>query len=257
MLILVPTLYELEALFGESVARRVMAGRYAQLEPLEDGEPLEITLCGFGMAAAGAGAGVALTRHRRIYAGALPARPRALLAGLAGSYDLDRLALGQVLLASEVIGWGIGAGQGSDFSPAAAMGWRQAHPFAGLGSAGDSIQLSTLSLDQPGLRAGSLLSVCAASDGPDQAQKLVRRFPQALAEEMEGFAVALAARLEGFDLSIFRAISNLAGDRDIANWQTREAFEALRLQIALAIGTLGKGPVAKVVTLDEGGVICD
>ena len=51
-------------------------------------------------------------------------------------------------------------------------------------------------------------------------------FPDAAAEDMEGFAVALACRLAGVPLSIVRGISNTAGDRDPARWLVPEAVAA-------------------------------
>ena len=52
------------------------------------------------------------------------------------------------------------------------------------------------------------------------------RYPQAAAEDMEGFAVALACRHAGMELTIIRGISNLAGQRDVKQWVIDDAMSA-------------------------------
>ena len=55
--------------------------------------------------------------------------------------------------------------------------------------------------------------------------------PEAVAEEMEAFAVALAALRFGVRLTVVRGISNVAGDRDQSRWRLREALTAARAVI--------------------------
>ena len=52
------------------------------------------------------------------------------------------------------------------------------------------------------------------------------RFRDALAEDMEGFAVAFACALAGVPVSIVRGISNVVGDRDPAHWRIPAALAA-------------------------------
>mgnify|MGYP006275826675 CR=1 FL=1 len=87
--------------------------------------------------------------------------------------------------------------------------------------------------------AGLLLSACAAS--ATAADVRIRRaaFPDAAAEEMEGFAVALACRLQRVPCGIVRGISNAAGDRERANWRIAAALEAAA---DLAARLLDAGP---------------
>jgi len=76
--------------------------------------------------------------------------------------------------------------------------------------------------------------VASASDSVSQGVTWRRRHPDALVEEMEGYAVALACRHAGVPVSVVRAISNVAGDRDLSNWQLTPAFDALnRALVAL------------------------
>jgi futalosine hydrolase len=72
--------------------------------------------------------------------------------------------------------------------------------------------------------AGLLLTCCAASTDSRDADARRNRFPQAAAEDMEGFGVALACTLAGVPLQIVRGISNQVGDRNHANWQIEPAL---------------------------------
>ena len=45
---------------------------------------------------------------------------------------------------------------------------------------------------------------------------------------MEGYAVALAAMLAEIPCTMLRAISNMAGDRNLAGWSLDPALDALR-----------------------------
>ncbi len=183
-LILVPTAHEAE-LLGPMAA------------------PTEV--CGFGLAAAGAGAAHAIARHRP---------QRVVLAGVSGSYDLTRAPLGWAMSASAVRCHGIGAGGLS----AAELGWADS----------DQIELSG--------NDGLVLSVASASGDAAQASRRHQQHPQALVEEMEGYAVAVAATLYQVPLVVVRGVSNAAGDRDHSGWQMRAALNAVRELIASVLG---------------------
>ncbi|NDC63000.1 MAG: hypothetical protein EBZ59_03230 [Planctomycetia bacterium] len=75
-------------------------------------------------------------------------------------------------------------------------------------------------------QADLLLTVCAAAAAAEDVRLRKRAFPDAMAEDMEGFAVALACRLRGVPVGIVRGISNTAGDRDTARWQVGAALDA-------------------------------
>lgn len=160
-----------------------------------------VTVCGFGLAAAGAGAAHAIAQHRP---------ERVVLVGLAGSYDLARMPIGAAMTASAVRCHGIGAAGQS----ATELGW----------AAGDQIELDG--------GDGLVLSVAEASATTEQAAERHRKHPQAVIEEMEGYAVAVAATLFEVPLTLVRGVSNAAGDRDHAAWQVSPALAAVRSVLA-------------------------
>jgi futalosine hydrolase len=201
-LILVPTPLERARLTGP-------------LSPaIESSSRLE--LCGFGPVAAAARAASLLARD---------AFDRVILVGIAGRLDA-RLEIGQAYSFSEVACFGVGAGSGDGFVPAGAMGWPQwpGDPADADATIGDLIALAPSAAAAP---AGLLLTACAASASPDDAIRRQSLFPDAVAEDMEGFGVALACRLAGVPLTIVRGISNTAGDRDTSRWEIEAALAAV------------------------------
>lgn len=202
MLLLVPT---------ERERFSLAAALAASLRPADQFE-----LIGFGPVAAAARTALLVAERR-------PAA--VLLVGIAGSLD-DQCGVGQAYQFRRVACHGVGSGSGGSFTPAGQLGWPQWPGDAAMGGVliGDEFELdSTPAAGQP---AGQLLSACAASASP--ADVAVRRqlFPDAVAEDMEGFAVAAACQLAGVPCRIIRGISNRAGDRDKANWQIEPALQA-------------------------------
>ncbi|MDX6494242.1 MAG: futalosine hydrolase [Gaiellales bacterium] len=159
-----------------------------------------VAVCGFGLAAAGAGAAHEIA-HRR--------PSHVILVGSAGSYDLERAPIGSALTASAVRCHGIGAGELS----AGELGWGR-----------DEIELTG--------SGGLVLSVAAASATLEEAAMRLHKYPQAVVEEMEGYSVALAATLWEVPVSIVRGVSNAAGDRETANWRMPEAMAAAGSMVA-------------------------
>ena len=162
-------------------------------------------VCGFGLAVAGAGAAHAIARHRP---------SRLVLVGSAGSYDLARAPVGSAVIASAVRCHGIGAGELS----AAELGWVES----------DQIEL--------GGGGGLVLSVASASATPAEAANRLRKHPRAVVEEMEGYAIAVAATLFEVPLTVVRGVSNVAGDRDQANWSMPAALGAARVVVGSMLG---------------------
>ena len=225
MLILVPTAYEARFLCGERV-HHALAARGAARCRVGRHEVI-VALCGFGLAAAGAGAAFAMGDHLRT----APAGPQpnpVILVGIAGTYDSLRAPVGAALLATDVRCVGIGRGTGSAHCSAAALGWPQGLPLAGLPPVGDALPLSAPDLAGAPVLRGGLLSVTAAAATPAEAGERATQFPSAVAEEMEAFAVGLAARLYGVRLTVIRGLSNVAGETDHAAWRTAEALAAAK-----------------------------
>jgi futalosine hydrolase len=175
----------------------------AEAELLGGSLPGTVRVCGFGLAAAGAGAAHAIAIHRD------DAESGVVLAGAAGTYDTERLAIGSAMDAAAVRIDGIGAN--------------------GSGPA----ELGFAESDVIGLRGtdGELLSVAEAAATAADAATRAARYPEALAEEMEGFAVAVAAGLFGVPLRIVRGASNRVGDRNHAAWRMTDALTAVRTHI--------------------------
>lgn len=188
-----------------------------------------VALCGFGPVAAAARTAHLLAEH---------APERVLLVGIAGRLD-DRLAIGAAYRFARVACFGVGAGSGSEFVPAEALGWQQWPGDADGTTPRIGDQIGDLFSCAPGGTAGGgradlLLTVCAAAASAEDVRLRTQTFPGAAAEDMEGFAVALACRLRGVPVDIVRGISNTAGDRDKSHWQVADALESagrLALQI--------------------------
>ena len=198
--------------------RHILAPHLATLPPAD----VAVELCGFGIAAAAA-------RTAQLLGVLKP--DRVILVGIAGRLD-DRLAIGAATLFDAVACHGIGAGSGPAFIPAAALGWRQwpGDENDGDPGVGDVLPCAVpdrSAPDQASLpREPLLLTVTAAAAGPEDVALRRAIFPEASAEEMEGFAVALACRLFRIPCTIVRGISNTAGDRGKARWQIEAPLAA-------------------------------
>jgi futalosine hydrolase len=165
-----------------------------------NGSPGRIALCGFGLAAAGAGAAHAIAANRSA------ASDGVVLVGAAGTYDAGRHPVGSAVVAGRIRCEGIGAGTGAAHRSAAELGFADSDAI----DLGDDVEL---------------LSVAAAAGSPQEASDRRARHPDAAGEEMEGYAVAVAAQLCGVGLTIVRGFSNVAGERDRSQWHMQEALE--------------------------------
>jgi futalosine hydrolase len=157
---------------------------------------------------------------------------RVLLVGIAGTLAPERAPLAGATSFARVRLDGVGAGSGEAFLPPSLLGLPQWE-----GERGERVE-ETLTLEAARAPAAELLTVCAASASPAEAQHRRLRYPEAVAEDMEGFGAALACHLAGVPLAVVRGISNAAGERDARRWRVREALAAAR---ALALEWL-RGP---------------
>lgn len=171
-------------------------------------------LCGFGLVAAAARTMQLVQQYR----------PRRVwLVGIAGSLG-DRLTVGAAAEFSAVAIEGIGVGWHDRFQPAAAIGWQHWPGDDDSAAIGDRLLLPTAT--EGDHHPQLLLSVAAASQDADHARWRQQHFPQAVAEDMEGFAVATACQLAAVPCRIIRGISNQAGDRTLKNWKIDAALAA-------------------------------
>lgn len=179
---------------------------------------IAVELCGFGPIVAG-------IRTAQLIAEYHP--QRIWLLGIAGALDAN-LILGAAYEFDQVACYGIGVGCGSAFQSAGEMGWPQ---WPSASPKNDSLSITdclSLGIGTPltSERPRQLLTVCSVSASAEQAAWHKQKFPQAAAEDMEGFAVAAACALAQVPMRIIRGLSNTAGDRDHRNWQSALAMRS-------------------------------
>lgn len=180
-------------------------------------------LCGFGPVAAAARTAALIER--------LGPR-RVLLIGIAGAYDVGRDPIGSARVFRSVALDGVGAGEAATFRGPSALGFPQ-WPAQDGSDAPQVVERIELAVPRPSADgrwalAGELLTTCAAADAPAMAAWRRERFPDAGAEDMEGFAVAFAGVLARTPVAVVRGISNAVGDRDPAHWRIPQALSAAR-----------------------------
>ena len=179
-------------------------------------DPKHIALCGFGLIAAAARTMQLIAQHQP---------DEVLLVGIAGSFASET-PVGDAILFDEVTCYGIGSGTGINHESAADMGWPQIAGESAASDIGDTILIPGLPTERTQPRSGRLLSVTAASGDASDASLRRQKYPDATAEDMEGYGVALACRLMAIPFDIVRGLSNPVGNRDITNWQIQPAFES-------------------------------
>jgi|TARA_B110000495_G_scaffold203248_1_gene226124 futalosine hydrolase len=201
-LILVPTPLELERLQSKIHALK--------------GTNFALQLCGFGPIAAAARASNLISRYQP---------ERVLLIGIAGTFDANRYPIGSAQRFTRTVCYGVGVGVGKSHHSAAQMGWLQFTGADAQPEIGDTLPLDSGFVS--GIPAsGTLLTCCSSSDSAEEAESRRQLFPDAAAEDMEGFSVAMACNLAGVPLQIVRGISNEVGNRNMGDWQIDEAMES-------------------------------
>src|SRR5581483_8421531 len=86
--------------------------------------------------------------------------------------------------------------------------------------------------DRTGGHLGTVLTVATVTGTRASADALIARFPDAVAEGMEGAGVAAAAAVHGAAFAEVRAISNVVGPRDRDAWEIPRALAALGAAVA-------------------------
>ena len=216
MLILVPTQIEAEMLFGRPECQRTAVGKLTTIR-FGDNDVC-VSLTGFGLPAAGVGASKAISQ----YVASCDDR-QVLLAGTGGTYKESAAPIGSAVFATHIrcLDVGIPASKG---------------PNEWTLELGDQIHRDAFRdcIDLPQentvghAHAGLFLSVATASRNSEMAEDRLRRNPQALVEEMEGYSTAIACHTWEAELTVCRGMSNVVGDRDLASWRFEEAMNAVR-----------------------------
>lgn len=190
--------------------------------------------CGLGVVAAAARSAALIESIRP---------SRIVLAGIAGALD-ETLAIGTAYEFRRVWVDGLGAGSAdrgfeSNYLSIGEMGWAQWPGDEMTPRVGDVIALDMPPPDDgrkafDELAGLGLLTVCAASGDRRQSERRRHDYPEAAAEDMEGFGVAMSCVLAGIPLRIIRGISNVAGNRNASQWKIGDALTA----VAERLGTL-------------------
>ncbi len=145
-----------------------------------------------------------------------------VLAGIAGAID-DRLEIATAHEFSSVVCHGVGVGSGDRYRPLEIP--------SELTSTSPSDGASTGPLPLACSGGLQLLTCCAASDSPQEIAMKAQQFPEAVAEDMEGYGVAVACALHETPLRIVRGMSNQAGHRDKSQWQVDAALKSVATMV--------------------------
>ena len=195
-LFLIPTEFEREKV------QAILADRHPDLA-----SRFAFEICGFGPIAA-----AAKTMQLLI---AKPAK--VVLVGIAGTYQAERFPVGSATKFDHVICYGVGVGSGSQFVSAAELGWQQ----------GKAVDDRIACAAGPATETNcDLLTVCSAADNVSEAKGRLAKNPTAVGEDMEAFGVAMACQMSGVAFELIRGFSNVAGDREKANWKIDQALSA-------------------------------
>ena len=175
---------------------------------------------GFGAASAAAATAEALARAKEPYRVAVSA-------GIAGGFA-GAATVGALLVADRIIAADLGAED-----PEAPDGFASVDSL-GFGSAVTAAR-PIAALDRLGAVRGDLLTVNTVTGSAQGAARLLKRYPDAVGEAMEGFGVAMAAARFGVPAAEVRAVSNLVGPRDRGAWRIGEALAALTAAVPALI----------------------
>jgi futalosine hydrolase len=170
---------------------------------------LEVVAVGVGGVAAAAGTArlLATGRYRAV-----------LSAGIGGGFGAPPGAtvLGTISIAAD-----LGADSPDGFIPLSALG------FGADTYATDAWLVEVLRAALPDAVCGPILSVNTVTGTAGSTGTITARYPDAVAEGMEGFGVATAAAGAGVPFGELRTVSNPVGPRDRGAWRIGDALAAL------------------------------
>jgi futalosine hydrolase len=159
-------------------------------------------------------------------AGALAGVELVLCVGIGGGFG--PLGPGDVAVASSIVFADLGAETADGFVPMSELGF-------GTERYDVAPKLAVELADRTGGHLGTVLTVATVTGTAPSAARLAGRFPDAVAEGMEGAGVAAAAQLHGVAFGEIRAISNVVGPRERDAWQIPLALQSLGRAVAAAI----------------------
>ncbi|MDT4894130.1 MAG: futalosine hydrolase [Pseudonocardiales bacterium] len=192
----------------------VAAERDAVVAALPAGADVRVTIGGVGPAAAAASTAAELARAEY---------DLVLSAGIAGGFA--PAATGDIAVASRVVFADLGAETADGFQPISALGF-------GTDTYAVDPELAARLATLTGGRLGAVLTVATVTGTAGRSAALAQRYPDAVAEAMEGAGVAAAAVTFGVPLAEVRAVANTVGPRNRAAWDVPGALAALGRAIA-------------------------
>jgi futalosine hydrolase len=139
-------------------------------------------------------------------------------AGIGGGFA--PLGVGGIAVAATIVFADLGAETETGFAAVSTLGF-------GTDRYEVAPQLAIELTDRTGGRLGTVLTVATVTGTAATADELRGRYPDAVAEGMEGAGVAAAASLHGVPFAEIRTISNLVGPRDRTAWRIPDALTAL------------------------------
>jgi len=185
-----------------------------------DSQAVRLGVTGIGVTSAALALGAFFTLDRP---------DMALMVGSAGALPESGLAVGHLITAGTEILAELGVARRAGIGDAAPLKLRdtpQEIPF----DPSLTGRLAEASASVGPASCGKVLTVVGVSARPEQALDRARHF-QALAENMEGYALALAGKRFGIPAAEVRGISNAAGDRDRNLWDFRTAMDRAQLAV--------------------------
>jgi futalosine hydrolase len=197
------------------VVTAVAAECQAIAAALPTGADVSLLVGGVGPAAAAAAT-----------AGALDGVDLVLSAGIGGGFA--PLQPADVAVASAIVFADLGAETAEGFVPLSQLGFGDERYEV-------APKLAVELTERTGGHLGTVLTVATVTGTAATAAALGGRYPDAVAEGMEGAGVAAAGRLRGVPFGEIRAISNLVGPRDRAAWQIPLALQSLGRAVAAAV----------------------
>ncbi|WP_368505833.1 futalosine hydrolase [Alkalihalophilus sp. As8PL] len=178
----------------------------------KNNEMFNVVVAGVGVAAAAATTAITLSSqpHRLV-----------INAGIAGGF-IGRADVGSLVVANEIICADLGTETNEGFLPLDQIG---------LGATAVKVDevvknkiITAFKQANRKVVAGQILTLSKVTGTKETTDQLMNRFPDAVAEGMEGFGVATAALKCGIPVLEIRSISNTIGPRDRESWKIKEAL---------------------------------
>ncbi len=141
-------------------------------------------------------------------------------AGIAGGFP-GRAPVGATVVGGRSVAADLGAETADGFLTVDELG------FGSSVARADETLLKALVSGLEQAVVGDILTLATVTGSAATAAGLAARYPDAVAEAMEGYGVAAAAATASVPFVELRTVSNIVGPRDRAAWRLTEAFAAL------------------------------